>query len=66
MPSPARSMIHFGADRLASDPSLLGAMRRVGLVTNDAARLETDIHVRSRAALVAAGVPIVRLFSPEH
>ena len=41
-------------------------MRRVGLVTNDAARLATDPSRRSREALLAAGVPLVRLFGPEH
>lgn len=56
----------FGADRLAADPSLLGGARRVGLVTNDAARLAADASVHSRAALIRAGVPIVRLFGPEH
>ena len=66
MPSPAHSLIRFGADRLAADPSLLGKVGRIGLVTNDAARLASDSDVRARAALVAAGVPIVRLFSPEH
>ena len=41
-------------------------MRRVGLVTNDAARLATDPSRRSREALLAAGVPLMRLFGPEH
>jgi len=45
-------------------------MRRVGLVTNDAARLATDPSRRSRVALrealPAAGVALVRLFGPEH
>ena len=66
MPSPAHSPIRFGADRLATDPSLLAGVRRAGLVTNDAARLASDASVRARSALVSAGVPIVRLFSPEH
>jgi len=59
-------MTRFGADRLAGDPSLLGKVGRIGFVTNDAARLASDSQVRSRVALVAAGVPIIRLFSPEH
>ncbi len=59
-------MIHFGSDRLVADPSLLGGAQRVGLVTNDAARLATDVNSRSRVALIDAGVPIVRLFGPEH
>src|SRR5512133_2263214 len=48
--------VSFGVDRLIADPSLLGDAARVGLVTNDAAR----------PALIAAGIPIVRLFGPEH
>jgi len=35
-------------------------------VTNDAARLAADSSEHSRAALMRAGVPIVRLFGPEH
>jgi len=59
-------MIRFGADRLVADPSLLGGAQRVGLVTNDAARLAGDVGSRSRMALMDADVPIVRLFGPEH
>lgn len=59
-------MIGFGVDRLTADPSLLGGAQRLGLVTNDAARLAGDVGTRSRVALIEAGVPIVRLFSPEH
>lgn len=58
--------VRFGVDRLVADPSLLGGAQRVGLVTNDAARLAADSSVRSRLALIKAGVPIVRLFGPEH
>lgn len=58
--------IRFGADRLVANPALLGEVRRVGLVTNDAARLATDARVHTRVALRAAGIPIVRLFGPEH
>jgi uncharacterized protein YbbC (DUF1343 family) len=58
--------VRFGADRLAADPALLGPVRRVGLATNDAARTSHDADCRSRAALKSAGVPLVRLFSPEH
>jgi uncharacterized protein YbbC (DUF1343 family) len=58
--------IRFGADRLAADPALLGAARRVGLATNDAARTSLRAGRTTRAALQAAGVPLVRLFSPEH
>jgi uncharacterized protein YbbC (DUF1343 family) len=60
------SSVRFGVDRLIADPSLLGAVTRVGLVTNDAARLAADATRHSRAALIAAGVPVVRLFGPEH
>jgi uncharacterized protein YbbC (DUF1343 family) len=35
-------------------------------VTNDAARLASDGQVHSRTALRAAGVPLTRLFGPEH
>lgn len=58
--------LFFGADRLAADPALLGAAHRVGLVTNDAARLAGDSSRFSRSALLAAGVPLARLFGPEH
>jgi uncharacterized protein YbbC (DUF1343 family) len=58
--------VRFGVDRLVADPSLLSGARRVGLVTNDAARLAADSGVRSRAALLGAGIPLVRLFGPEH
>lgn len=59
-------MIGFGVDRLVADPSLLGGAQRVGLVTNDAARLARNVDSRSRVALIDAGVPIIRLFGPEH
>ena len=42
------------------------AARRLGLVTNDAARTAPDPGVRSRVALQQAGFPLVRLFAPEH
>ena len=58
--------VSFGVDRLIADPSLLGGAARVGLVTNDAARLASDAGRHARAALIAAGVPVVRLFGPEH
>lgn len=58
--------IAFGVDRLAADPRLLGNVRRVGLLTNDAARLAADAQRPGRTALLDAGVPLVRLFSPEH
>jgi uncharacterized protein YbbC (DUF1343 family) len=60
------SALRFGADELCGDPSILRGARRIGLVTNDAARLAADASRHTRVALLAAGVPIVRLFSPEH
>lgn len=59
-------MIRFGADVLAANPALLGPARRVALATNDAARTAADSECRTRDNLVRAGVPLVRLFSPEH
>ena len=67
-PSPVR----FGVDRVVADPALIARaagvprLRRVGLVTNEAARLASDAERRTRLALRDAGVPLVRLFSPEH
>lgn len=58
--------IRFGVDRLIADQHLLGEARRVGLVTNDAARLADDATRHSRIALLEAGVPLARLFGPEH
>ncbi len=63
--------MRFGADRLAAEPRLLAAAlgrapRRLALLTNDAVRLAGDPERRTRSALLEAGLPIVRLFSPEH
>lgn len=60
------SSVRFGVDRVIGDRSLLGGGRSFGLLTNDAARLSRSTSVRSRAALLEAGVPLRRLFSPEH
>jgi uncharacterized protein YbbC (DUF1343 family) len=60
------SRVEFGVDRVARYPDLLPAATRVGLVTNQAARLAGRPETPSRVALLAAGVPLVRLFSPEH
>lgn len=57
--------VHFGADRAAADPRILGPARRIGLLTNDAARLR-DGTTPTRVALLEAGVRLVRLFGPEH
>jgi uncharacterized protein YbbC (DUF1343 family) len=54
-----------GADRVAADPRLLGPARRIGFLTNDAARLR-DGATPTRVALLEAGVRLVRLFGPEH
>lgn len=59
-------MVSFGADRLALDPSLLGRARRIALATNDAARSAFEPGIRTRSLLLDAGLPIARLFSPEH
>ena len=56
----------FAVDCLASNLSLLNGAHRIGLVTNDAARLADDSTVHSRTALRAAGIHIARLFGPEH
>ncbi|MCC6245618.1 MAG: DUF1343 domain-containing protein [Gemmatimonadaceae bacterium] len=58
--------IRFGVDQLVADPSRVGWARRVGLVTNNAARLAADHTQFGRHALQRAGVPLVRLFGPEH
>jgi len=53
-----------GIDQLLAAPGTLWG--RLGLVTNDAARLAADPELRSRVALQQAGFDLVRLFSPEH
>jgi len=60
------SVLRFGVDLLAADPTLLGGANRVGLITNDAARSAADFTRHSRVMLRDAGVPLVRLFGPEH
>lgn len=58
--------VTFGVDRLLTMPERWRRWRRVGLVTNNAARLATDAATHTRVALRDAGVPLVRLFGPEH
>lgn len=58
--------IRFGADELLRTPERFGRTARLGLVTNDAARLAADASLRTRVALQRAGLPLARLFSPEH
>jgi len=64
--TPADRGVYFGVDRVVDDPALLPPAARVGLVTNESARLARDAARRSRVALLEAGVPLVRLFAPEH
>jgi uncharacterized protein YbbC (DUF1343 family) len=59
-------MVRFGVDGLLADRARCGAARRIGMVTNDAACPAGDPSLASRVALRAAGVPLVRLFGPEH
>ncbi len=56
----------FGVDVLLSTPGRGRAWQRVALVTNDAARRSAAADTRSRVALQKAGLPLVRLFGPEH
>lgn len=58
--------VRFGLDRLVDDPALLGNVKRVALTTNNAARTAAGVSRPGRVALLNAGVPIVRLFTPEH
>ncbi|MCC6772543.1 MAG: DUF1343 domain-containing protein [Gemmatimonadaceae bacterium] len=60
------SGVQFGVDRVVEDPARLPSAARVGLVTNESARLARDATIRSRVALLGAGIPLVRLFAPEH
>ncbi len=58
------SRVRFGMDELLAAPRLTA--RRLGLVTNDAACAAQAPALRSRVALQQAGLPLVRLFAPEH
>jgi uncharacterized protein YbbC (DUF1343 family) len=60
--TPVRTRI--GAERLSADPTLAGPGRRLGLVTNYTGVMP-DLGTNV-AALLAAGVPLVALFGPEH
>lgn len=55
--------MNTGLDGLLANPAVLGAPR-VGLVTNDA--VLTSSFEPARTALLRAGTPVTRLFSPEH
>lgn len=56
--------VRLGADRPQALSDLGLGRARLGLVTNDAALTSAAVPVR--AALLAAGLGVVRLFSPEH
>ncbi len=58
--------VRFGVDQLCDEPTRFPAWGRVGMITNEAARLASDSAARSRSALLSAGFPLVRLFGPEH
>ncbi|BAH37735.1 MAG TPA: DUF1343 domain-containing protein [Gemmatimonas aurantiaca] len=61
--------VRFGVDVLLDQLERPGAPARrgrAGLVTNDAARLAAEGTHYSRSALIDAGLPIQRLFGPEH
>lgn len=57
--------VRFGVDQVVGGRERLPA-GRIGMLTNDAARLSDRPDVASRSALLDAGVNITRLFSPEH
>lgn len=58
--------VRCGGERLLADPGRWVCWQRVGMVTNDAACLARDATQLTRVALRRAGVPLVRLFAPEH
>lgn len=58
--------VRFGVDEFLGTAGSATRWRRVGLVTNDAARTADDPSRRSRVALQRDGVPLACLFGPEH
>jgi uncharacterized protein YbbC (DUF1343 family) len=64
--NPVPEHLRFGVDVLLGHRERWRRWTRVALVTNDAARLAAAPAARSREALAAAGLPLVRLFGPEH
>lgn len=60
------SDVTFGIDQVVRGQGAIEQSARLGLVTNDAARLAGDANLKSRAALRQAGFNLVRLFGPEH
>jgi uncharacterized protein YbbC (DUF1343 family) len=55
----------FGIDRFVQNYGHL-RNRRIGLLTNDAARPALQTGITSRSFLLKSGFRIIRLFSPEH
>ena len=58
------SPVRFGIDGLLATPDPLRGP--LGLVTNDSARPARDPSTPGRLALLRAGFPLARLFTPEH
>ena len=56
----------YGIDQIVQGACELPRLGRYGLLTNDAAVTASDSTMRSREALLRAGINLVRLFSPEH
>lgn len=55
--------LKFGIDRvIVTSPSW--KTKKIGFLTNDAAKTSTGVH--SRLALINAGFNVIKLFSPEH
>lgn len=57
--------VKFGVDRLLEDPAEY-KKGRWGMVTNNSATCSGQPNTCSRKAMMDAGIPLVRLFSPEH
>lgn len=57
--------VRFGVDCLMQNPGRARGAR-MGLLTNDAARLAAEAKTHSRVGLLGAGVPLTLLLSPEH
>ena len=57
--------VRIGLDRLLRE-GLPETWRRIGLLTHDAARSPEHGDQPGRRVLLEAGIPLVRLFSPEH
>jgi uncharacterized protein YbbC (DUF1343 family) len=66
MPGEISTRIQLGIDRFLVKPEFWRHLQRVGLVTNDAARTGSDSAKAGRLALLEAGIPLARIFVPEH